>query len=55
LRTPFPAPSCCTIAHTADRMRAEFTCWGVKPQEGKEPDVHFIMYDSASKVKPPPM
>ncbi|KAF5833105.1 hypothetical protein DUNSADRAFT_10686 [Dunaliella salina] len=37
------------------RMRAEFTCWGVKPQAGKEPDVHFIMYDSANKVKPPPM
>ena len=41
--------------YLADRMRAEFTCWGVKPQDGMEPDVHFIMYDSSSKKKPPPM
>jgi hypothetical protein len=41
----------------ADRMRAEFTVWGTSAKAAKSgdpPDVHFIMYDSNSKTKPPP-
>jgi len=39
------------------RMRAEFTVWGNGKQaeaSGQAPDAHFIMYDTASGVKPPP-
>jgi hypothetical protein len=38
-------------------MRAEFTVWGTSAKAAKSgdpPDVHFIMYDSSSKTKPPP-
>lgn len=33
------------------RMRADFEAWGTKADP---PDVHYIMYDTASGVKPPP-
>ncbi|GFH13555.1 tRNA (uracil-5-)-methyltransferase, partial [Haematococcus lacustris] len=39
------------------RMRAEFTVWGTGKAASipdTTPDVHFIMYESGSKVKPPP-
>eukprot|EP00199_Chlamydomonas_sp_CCMP681_P002363 CAMPEP_0119105958 /NCGR_PEP_ID=MMETSP1180-20130426/3784_1 /TAXON_ID=3052 ORGANISM="Chlamydomonas cf sp, Strain CCMP681" /NCGR_SAMPLE_ID=MMETSP1180 /ASSEMBLY_ACC=CAM_ASM_000741 /LENGTH=406 /DNA_ID=CAMNT_0007091155 /DNA_START=60 /DNA_END=1276 /DNA_ORIENTATION=+ len=54
---PLPALEVFRSERSHYRMRAEFTVWGTSVKTlaaGGDPDVHYVMYDSSSGIKPAP-